>query len=65
MNEKKYAAHLAKAIFELDLASWSAQNRTDRSRLENIRLKLSNLFTESGYEFAQSDSARIRKRREQ
>ena len=61
---KKAAEHLAKALYELDMACWfiSSSDACNR-KMATVRTQLSKLFTASGYEFARTDSTLIRKRR--
>lgn len=59
---KKLAQHLAKAILELDRASWSVVSQSPQRRaVEEIRLALWRELEKTGYEFAAPDSARVRK----
>jgi len=60
---KKIAKELAKALIALDYADWHARdNRVMHNQICDVRCKVSQLFTDTGYEFAENP-LRVRIRR--
>ena len=62
-TQKKVAKHLARALIELDLADWDARDWKQMNKyIRTVRASVSNLFTSTGYEFAENPlRVRIRK----